>query len=587
MGRIKVLDKVTADQIAAGEVVQRPVSVVKELVENSIDAGAGNIDIDILHGGTVLIRIADDGIGFMPEDIPLSVLRHATSKIARISDLDHLSSLGFRGEALASIASVSKLKIVSLQRESADDGAVSIEVDGGICQAPKKAGRAPGTTVEVNDLFFNVPARRKFLKKEITEFSHIADIVEKFIISNPEIKFKLTHNNKTIYNSPGNGKLYDAISSVFPKDISKNLVELDFSNPEMSIRGYVGNANCTRTNKSKQLIFVNRRYIQSPTISKAMEDAYRNLLELRRYPVGVIFITIDPAKIDVNVHPAKREIKFENTSLVYTTIKSGIASALNAIPVETVVETSLENLVRKEPFRPQVETGLVSPRPMLNFESRVSQISNRPVSDMNHLEMTSPKESLYNEVSYNLGNVLQILDTYLVIEHEGKMLIYDQHALHERILFEKLKVNTSIASQKLLVPEMVFLSKNELLLVGQYIDVFTSIGFELETFGEDCIMVRAVPDFLTGKNCAPLVKDIMSDLVAIGKSDAHKQIREKILKFVACRGAVKAGDKLSYSDINRMFKDAQNTPDISTCPHGRPTEVSFSQLELEKMFHRK
>ncbi|HAR62243.1 MAG TPA: DNA mismatch repair endonuclease MutL [Candidatus Margulisbacteria bacterium] len=593
--KIKILDKIVADQIAAGEVVSRPASVVKELVENSIDAGATKIDVDVIAGGIISLTVSDDGEGIAPDDIPLALLRHATSKLSDIGDLDKLYTLGFRGEALASISSVARVKITSQQRNIAGQSAYTLESNGGIVSDLKKAGRAPGTTIEVSDLFYNVPARRKFLKREITEFGHIADIVEKLIFSFPEIKFSLSHNGKKVYNSPGNGSLLDALSSVYPKDLVKKLVKIDYGIQKITLLGYISSPLYTVSDKSKQVFFVNRRHIYNATLSKALEEGYRNILEKDRSPVGVIFITLDPKDVDVNVHPSKREVKFADNTEIYSIIKAAVSSLLHSVVTECPSSDNYQPMVQSLGNQgvqiPRASVpGLMIERPSDSAEnlfafnklsSPGSTVASRPAEIQHAMQALSPIETLKK------GTIVQIFNTYLIEEKDGNMTMYDQHALHERILFEQLlKKDREISSQKLLVPEMVFLSKSELALLEEYLVIFKDSGFEIEFFGQDCILIRAVPTFLTNKNYLELFSQIITDILTIRKSEAIEKITESVLKIVACRSAIKAGDRLSDVMIQSLFREAAKTPNIDTCPHGRPTHVEFSQHDLEKMFHR-
>lgn len=587
---IRILDQIVIDQIAAGEVVSRPASVVKELLENALDAGAGVVTIDIVGGGVIAIMVTDDGKGIPPDQLSLAITRHATSKLQDISDLNTLGTLGFRGEALASIASVSRFKVTSKSQESEDPTAYFLECNGGQISDLKKTARNVGSTIEVLDLFYNVPARRKFLKKEITEFGHIAEVVEKFILSFPQVRFTLTHNGKKIYVSPGTGILRDAITCVWPRDISAGLIELNYSSMQIGVRGYVSNLTTSRSDKNLQIFFVNQRHVYNPTLAKALEDAYRNILENHRYALCVLFVELDPATIDVNVHPAKREIKFADTSLVYNTLKAALIKTLSFVPESQQASESIAPFKPASSFPPETMTHFpASPaadRPsqgLFRFPS-VAPFPEQPSRiDQSHvaLHALAPPERMATT------DVKQVMSTYLVCEQDHSLVIYDQHALHERILFEKLRAaQTDIAAQRLLVPEMIFLSKSEMIKLEEYKDIFMSTGFELEFFGPDCVLLRSIPSFMRIKECVEMFGGIMADIMAIRCTDTTQKIQDDIYKIIACRSAVKAGDNLSPPEIYHLLAQIPLTPNVQTCPHGRPTTIQFSRKDLDKLFHR-
>lgn len=577
MSEIKLLDKVTSDQIAAGEVVQRPVSVVKELLENSIDSGATEIDVLINSGGLAVISVSDNGKGIHSDDLSLSLKRHATSKISAIDDLNYLATMGFRGEALASISSISKMKITSKHHVS--EVAYSISVNGGEETSIKKCSRSQGTSVKVLDLFYNVPARRKFLKKEVTEFSHISGLIEKYVIAYPEIRFSLNHNGKKIIKSPGNQNRLDAISSVFPKDLVNNLIEIEHHSADMSIKGYIGNATCSRGDRNKQIFFVNRRYVANSTVSKALDDAYQNILENYRKPIGVLLITISPETFDVNVHPSKKEIKFEDSSGMYRFVKNAVRNTLLGEKISGQPQESQHSGFSTGSFSSEKHFDNNLPANFLSSNSEVGLFD---------LNLSSAGSIDFND-NFISGNVMQILDTYILVDENGSLAIYDQHALHERILFEKIKSSgAQISTQSLLIPETIFLSASEISMLSGLKEEILNCGFDFEEFGSDCIILRGVPDFSTKNNSVEMFKDVVSDLSNEGMSKkAVNKVKENIYKIVSCRAAIKAGEKLSAKEMMLLLKEAKETTDAWTCPHGRPTRVSFSQFDMEKLFHRR
>lgn len=526
MPRIQILPSDLIDQIAAGEVVERPASVVKELVENSIDAGARHISIEIKGAGKKLMAVADDGSGLTEEEIKLALLRHSTSKLSSLEDLFNIQTLGFRGEALPSIASVSKMKI-----ERNDSGR--------------------GVTVKVADLFQNIPARLKFLKSDSTEVGHITDLVSRFILSHPEIVFKLTIDDREIFSSSGSGKLEDAALAVYGLDLTRDLLPVE---NEM-VQGLVSRPNISRVDRNLESFFVNGRYIKNFLLGRAVEDAYRTLIPLNRYPVAILFLLVPPAEVDVNVHPTKREVKFlktqEVTGAVYHAVKQALSEALDVKEYQNIgISEGTEK--GSEKFE---EVELV-------------------VSDVQ-----------------TLIPVHQFLDTYIITTDGVDLILVDQHAAHERILFDRSQSKpaggpagtVNAGTQNLLIPENIEFTQQEALQLKSNLRFLSGLGFEIEEFGGNSFLIRSVPPVLTRVPPREVLSDILAEL-------SNKTLEDKqtaILKLMACHGAVKAGDRLSSSEMNGLLRDLYKTTNPLTCPHGRPTMVKLTQADLEKMFGRR
>lgn len=534
---IQILPEDLVNKIAAGEVVERPASVVKELVENSIDAKASHITIEIEDAGKKLIRVIDDGVGMGEEECRLALKRHSTSKIESIEDLFNIRTLGFRGEALPSIASVSELKI-----------------------SPNPSGK--GISVEVKDLFKNVPARLKFLKSKNTENAHISNLISKFILSSPDIAFKLIQDKKEALSSPGSGDLKDALASVYGVDLAKNLLEVKGGR----IFGFISRPDISRISRDHESFFVNGRYVRNILLSKTVENACRTLIPSNRYPLAALFLSIDPKEVDVNVHPTKREVKFLRTNEVLSEVTKAVSSALS--DVQGYQGTGYRDIgipgTSDKNWRPEM------------------------------LDMSFPKEALESlqagrieiEVSevQPLIPVHQHKGTYIVATDGEDLVLIDQHAAHERILYDRLSSHNSEAlkMQSLLIPENLEFTHSEAQALQDKFEYLKGLGFELEDFGKDSFLLRSVPSILTG--CAP--KEVLLGLLP-ELSASLEQREERVKKYMACRAAVKAGDKLSFEEMGRLIRDLYRTQNPLTCPHGRPTMIKFSANDIEKLFGRK
>lgn len=575
MGDIKLLDQITINQIAAGEVIDRPSSVVKELMENSIDAGATAITVEIKDGGVSLMRITDNGSGINKSDIPTAFLRHATSKITSAEDLIKVSSLGFRGEALSSITAVSMVELISKTPDSLS-GARYI-INGGKEEELSEVGVPEGTTFIVKNLFYNTPARRKFLKSASAEAGFISSIVEKIALSHPEISFKFINNGQNKLFTPGNGNLKDNIYNIFGRDIAANLLEVDATFNNISVSGYVGKPIISRGNRNYEIFFINGRYIKSNIVHKAIEDAYKPFTMNHNYPFTVLNITVDSEIFDVNVHPSKMEIRFRNTDEIYQVIYDAVYKVLTykeMIPkVEFKVEPVRENIV-------EVTPKLSFPEP---FEiKRTEMIKDQPVKPVYEsiVQTTLFEQPFLRKESLPSHKLLgQVFDTYWLVEYKEELFIIDQHAAHEKVLYERMiKADKIHTSQGLNPPIIITLSMSEEEKLNKYIGSFTELGFEIEHFGGREYQIRAVPDNVFSVNTKDLFVDILDSM------DTNI-VTEKIA-VLSCKAAVKGNHRFSMQEANSLIQELLKLENPYNCPHGRPTIISMSKTELEKKFKR-
>ncbi|NQU18311.1 MAG: DNA mismatch repair endonuclease MutL [Candidatus Saganbacteria bacterium] len=552
---IQVLSSDLINKIAAGEVIERPASVVKELVENAIDAKSSQISIEIQDAGKKLIRVSDDGVGMSKDEIKLAVERHSTSKITKLDDLFNINTLGFRGEALPSICSVAKVEIQSKAKGEIGEPChgMAIQIEGGKTKKHEDVGCPEGTSISIKDLFYNVPARKKFLKSNYVEMGHISSLIGKFILSNPQIKFKLISDGKPIYQSSGKGELLDSIASVYGAEIAKQLLKVDSPN----VIGYVSKPNISRVDRTYESFFVNGRYIRNALVSSALESCYRTLIPIGRHPIAVLFIKINPAEVDVNVHPAKREVKFLKTREVLDSVSGAVKKTLSSIEIKS------EN-AGFSPFSSEAQWD--------------PQMENLLFDGQQQLQNMTEVEIAVTEVQ-PLIPIYQYKNTYIVATDGDSLVLIDQHAAHERILFDRLETRTQTqeTSQALLVPETLEFSHSEALILEENLEYIISLGFELEVFGKDSFILRAVPSILGKGSARALLEDL-----ELGKEKA----REKVWKLIACHGAIKAGDKLETEEINQLIRDLYKTANPLTCPHGRPTMIRFQEKDLEKLFGR-
>ncbi len=591
---IKLLSKETIDKIAAGEVIERPSSIVKELVENSIDAGAQIITIEIKNGGVDLIRITDNGHGINCEEVRTAFLRHATGKIENADDLLNIHSLGFRGEALSSIAAVTRTEIIT---KTADHmTAVRYRIEGGEELSYEEVGAPDGTTIITRDLFYNVPARKKFLKTAITEASHISDFIEKLALSHPYISFRFINNGQTKLYTSGNGQIKDIVYQIYGRDITGSLIELNYQSDTLSVSGLVGKPEVSRPNRNFENYFVNGRYIKSSIISKAIEDAYEERLMQHQFPFAVLIIEIDPQVMDVNVHPTKMDVRFSKPYDIYEEVCKAVKTALNEsvlIPHATL-DIDEKELSVKSPDVNESFFHRLNTRPEEAFEkNRTHPLPVTPewTDEENHaateqlcfsnIDLTKTDEPVYKLVG-------QVFSTYWIIEYNSKMYIMDQHAAHEKIYYERMlsryKTDKS-ASQMIDPPFIITLSDLEASALSENLDDFVSAGYEIENFGGNEYAIRAVPSGLPSINKSELFKEMISEYTAEGGRKDPLFILEKTASM-ACKAAIKGGQKISFAEADMLIKELLKCENPYCCPHGRPTMIEFTQADLEKKFKR-
>ncbi|MDK8278216.1 DNA mismatch repair endonuclease MutL [Peptostreptococcus anaerobius] len=626
MAKINILDDSTINKIAAGEVVERPSSIIKELVENSIDAGSSYISIEIENGGKGLIRIIDNGSGIDKDDVNKAFLRHATSKINTVEDLSSLESLGFRGEALASIAAVSKLEMLTKTEEALIG--LRIVLDGGKIREKEATSANRGTQISVRDLFFNTPARRKFLKSNQAEAQAITDIVNKIAIGNPSIKIKYINNSKTIYETLGDGSIINAIRMIYGRDISENLIEIDYRSKYFSISGYLGNNNIYRGNRNHQHLYINGRYIKSPNISKKINDAYKAIIPINKYPIYFVNISVDPAKVDVNIHPSKLEVKFDQEEEILNELSDFVRGILlksslvgryknNSRGKDLYNKNSFagfnsfsyspqeaENNLTNTAIREDVSNSCSnqntneSPRvqaDMIQTPIRLSDINNGGIQDKKEVDSKMEyQQSSFIEESpdrnpdfIGLKFIGIIFDTYIIFSKNDDMIMLDQHAAHERIRFEmymsKYKAN-DISVQMLIDPIIMDLDANDMDTVRKNIDVFSSFGFLVEEFGHRSISIRGLPNTFGEPESKRFIYELIDGL---GKIDNIYDTKYDEIAEIACKSAIKGNDKISIEEAKHLIGQLEECSNPYTCPHGRPTMVKMTRYEIEKLFKRR
>ena len=603
MNKIKLLDTNTINKIAAGEVVERPASVVKELVENSIDAGARRIEIEIQNGGKALIRVTDDGAGMMREDAVLSVKRHATSKLSTVADLNKISTLGFRGEALPTIAAVSKF-ILQTRRAEDELGTKLIISDGKISDV-HEIGCRVGTTILVEDLFFNTPARLKFLKATPTEANKINDFVVKLAISRPDVSFRFINGNRTAIATPGNGNILDTLSAIYGTELTASLLTLQADVENFNLRGFVTKPNILKSYRSWQTFVVNGRVVESRTISKAIDEAYKSLVPKTGFPFVALKIDVPQNSIDVNVHPQKLEIKFEDEGRLFKVIYHAVREAVegrNNLPEHNLTEVAAKpetphfeqiNLVEEVPDD-KTKSERKKPQDDLDFEAALTTenfsspaqiekpvVEEKPKPD----KKTSAPESL----RIDLEPIGQIARCYIAAQGGDDLYIIDQHAAHERILFDKLSSYAEkIPAQGLLIHRVMKFDSREAELIEKNLGVFADLGFGMEPSGENEFRLIEVPADAAETDAENLLRGIIEEIFnGVNEAeDIAKKIRQAVLATTACKAAIKAGQELNLRQMEVLLKELSATPHPHTCPHGRPTIIKFSSSDLAKMFKR-
>jgi DNA mismatch repair protein MutL len=633
---IRTLEEQLVNRIAAGEVVERPAAALKELIENALDAGAARIEIEAEMGGRRLIRVRDDGIGMTRTDALNALQRHATSKIVSDADLMRITTLGFRGEALPSIASVSRMDI--LTRAFEEDTGTHIVVEGGEVKTVEEVGAPIGTTVAVRDLFYNVPARLKFLKTVPTELGHIIETVTRYAFAYPDVSFRLVHERQELIFTPGNGDLLTAAASLWGRETVQGMVSVDYERDGIRVWGLIAPPHQTRPTRQHQYFFVNLRPVRNKTLTAALDEAYKTLTPEKRYPACILLVGIDPRQVDVNVHPAKIEVRFQREQAVFEAVVNAIRAALlqhGMIPSALPPSASRGQAITP-PRPPDAETihqilmqraGLVSteadgtpPHPETLADETSAQpegvgtpaypetpVSADPFVSATHtpaptpsptpadetpvLLETEPLQTMHLPFEHLLDDLFilgQVRNTYIVASTRQGLVIIDQHVAHERVLYEQLCYKRGalpIPKQHLLTPETLQLSRRDALLLHEKLPELEAIGFELEPFGADAYLIRAVPAALKGDPVQTL-RDIVDELVELSVSKRLPIAREQIWITTSCKLAVKAGDPLSMPEMRKLIEDLARTENPYLCPHGRPITIALTWQEIERRFKR-
>lgn len=650
MGNIIILDENTANKIAAGEVIERPASVIKELVENSIDAGADNISVEIRNGGISFIRVIDNGSGISEDDVEMSFERHATSKIRSVDDLDSITSMGFRGEALASIAAVSDIQLTTRVKSSVQG--VSVNVKGGCVLEIKPVGCPIGTSLAVRELFFNTPARYKFLKKDSTEAGNIADVLNRIALGYPDISFKMVSNGSVLFHTPGNNDLKSTVFSIYGAETAKHLLPVNYEDEHVKITGYIGKAEIARSNRNHQSVFVNRRYIRNRTISSAIDSAYSTFLMKNKHPFVLIDIRLNPATVDVNVHPSKMEVKFSNEQDIFRAVYHVInGTLLSQSTIRTLPGSDNapgnNNYSEKQAYSTKSDYATKSTnstKPAYTFSEKQNIQPAYTQQDFEHVrkeldrkreeaisgksyeasvasdvtttsEVSATSETLQKDVgqelqryestgseaapsvgertaAYSLFNNARIIgqafSTYILLEAEECLFLLDQHAAHERIRYEELKSaydKKEPLSQMLISGVPVELTPSEYQFALAESAFFESMGFSFESFGQNVILLRAVPFVQDNTDTNKLFLEILEFVMSDRKGE-KSIIADETLYTMACKSAVKANKKMSEPEIQALLDRLSELENPYTCPHGRPAILKLRQYELEKLFKR-
>ena len=689
MGNIVLLDDLTINKIAAGEVIERPASVIKEMVENSIDAGANNITVEIKNGGISFIKVTDNGKGIAPDDLEIAFERHATSKIRKAEDLDVVTSMGFRGEALASIAAIANVEMIS-KTENQETG-YKIIVEAGNVLDKQEVGCQTGTSITVKNLFFNTPVRYKFLKKDYTESGYVEDVVTRIALVNPNIAIKLINTGKTVIQTNGNGDIKSVIYSIYGKDVATGIMPVDYIYEDIQVSGVIGKPEIARSNRANQLFFVNKRYIKDKALSAATEQAYKGLIPIGKFGFVILNITMNPSKVDVNVHPAKLEVRFEEESKVFQSIYHAIKDTL--LKGELVANTEkqeetetneskglfdfrkneTEKIEKYNDEESKIKTNVPNDTNSLNVgqggpvntadvleqlkkmqedlnkekqndinvQEKVQEVTQEPVKEAVQEIIQEPaKEEIQESVSQDFNSMYEklfgtkpimdttevteekveskpidlikdnlsvfeeneeykrpiykfigiVFNTYIIIEMDKEMYIIDQHAAHERIMYEKVKKNyyseTSKDSQMLLLPDIITLSHKEMEIAKDNMEMFEKVGFCLEEFGENTIKLTGVPTICIDIDNKELFLETLDEINTVART-AKQEKEEKFIATVACKAAVKANMVLDKAEVESLMDKLLELPNPFTCPHGRPTAIKMSKYDIERKFARK
>jgi len=587
MPRIKILPESVTNKIAAGEVIDRPASVVKELIENAIDAKATKIDTYLEDGGRKLIRVSDDGIGMDAEDLALAFQSHATSKLHHADDLFAIHTLGFRGEALPSIGAVSHASIIS-RVKGAMSGA-EIKIDGGLLGKVKECGAPEGTQVEARDLFFNVPVRKKFLRTVSTEMAYISEVLTRFSLSYPKIHFTLMHNNRTVFNLPPVQDTAERIATVFGEEMRKHLIPVFLREEMVTLSGYIAPPFFDKANARMQFIFLNGRYIKDSAIFRAITEAYHGKLMHKRYAIVFLFLHVEPSEVDVNVHPTKIEVRFRNTGIIYNYILSALKESLNKSAIKSVSMPSRTPQLEKEVAWSEVNLLKKSLWEEFSF-GKTNEMESR-TDIQTHLK-TDERENFSTTEGFDKKRTyIQIHNAFIVEEADDGLNIIDQHALHEIILYHEIERSISASkslSQRLLIPELVELSPKDFYNIISLKDYLEKLGIEIEEFGQHTIVIRAFPQILKNLNSKKFMEDLLAELSEEDYLKSKDKTLNKLISIMACKGAIKAGQRLELQEIEELLKKKTSiNAYTNNCPHGRPTTLHFSFDELQKQFKRK
>lgn len=614
---INILDSSTINKIAAGEVVERPASVVKELVENAIDAGASAVTVEIKDGGTTLIRVTDNGCGIHKEEVKIAFLRHSTSKIKTAADLLGISSLGFRGEALSSISAVSQVELITKCPDELSG--VRYRIDGGEEKAFEDVGAPDGTTFLVRNLFYNTPARRKFLKTPATEAGYVSSVMEHLCMSHPDISFRFINNSQPKLQTVGNDNLRDVIYAVYGRDISANLIEINEKFDTFSINGYIGKPSVCRGNRNYENYYINGRYIKNSIVSKAIEEGYAPFIMQHKYPFTAFHITIEPELLDVNVHPSKMELRFANSPYIYDCVRNAIMEALSRkeLIVDAVLDDKVLPVMKQEsdaatftkaaetvpvpapaivqpvPPMPVTPAKPVQPQPVRMpepFETRRAAVydTGKLKPDYEQLKLFDRPELLKEENKKSIKIIGQVFDTYWIIEFEKNMYIIDQHAAHEKVLFERFMKRYkehNISTQFISPPEIIKVSMQEAVILKDNMQEFGKFGYEIESFGGDEYAISGIPADFAGASPKDLLLEILDDLSGAGQKSTPESIKDRIATM-SCKAAVKGNNKLSYAEAKELIDELMELDNPYNCPHGRPTLITISKYDLEKKFKR-
>ncbi len=612
MAEIRILPQAVADKIAAGEVAERPAAVVKELVENSIDAGAERITVEIRSGGMKYIRIEDDGKGIPADELEFAFVRHATSKLREIDDLFCIQTMGFRGEALASICAVADVEVIT-KTPTAEEG-VYMTLHHGVASEKQTIACNSGTTMIIENLFANVPARMKFMKKDATESGYVADVLARIALSKPKIAFKYICDGKEVFSTSGDGQLINVILNVYGMEFAKGTIEVNHEEHGVKVCGIVGKSELARGNRTKQTLFVNGRYIKNHVVSKVVEEAYRNILMTGRFPFFVLNIELSPEMVDVNVHPAKTEIKFANEKEVYEIIYHAVKNVLYERREDEITDSLVE---KTEAYAPAKASKTVTQYPNHEYIRENLALGERKIiaefikntipedvkrepltfhspSVENHegktdsIEIPSVEEIFDAEEETRI--VGQLFDTYVIVEKGNEMFMIDQHAAHERKRFEILRkdyIENRVLGQVLLVPIVMETDNTEKQVISENIKLLENLGFAIDEFGGNSVIIRETPILADEGE----IKSLLSEIVTIlseGRTSGLLSFEERMLDTISCKYAIKANKKLSTLEMEKLVEDVEELEKsgITTCPHGRPIKVVFTKREIEKMFKR-